>query len=79
MSDQTRFNELKAHFGSQDDANQLTFEGYALLPDKDVETLILRVKNYGIKDELVKIRARAKQAVQASPQAGKYIYCERSN
>ncbi len=64
VEDHPRFDELKVYFGSEDDADQLTFAGFALLPDEEM-------KNYKIKDELLKIRARSKQAAaQASSPAG---------
>ena len=64
-SDEARFHELKALFGPENDANQTTWAGYGLLPDKDVEELILRVKNYRYKIELLQLRARARETARA--------------
>lgn len=69
-NDEEKFEQLKTHFGSEDDADQISFEGYALLlSNEDVNSLILRVKNDKIKEELLEIRKRAN--VSQSQQAGK--------
>ena len=65
-NDEARFNELKALFGPEDDADKISFGGYGLSPDKDVEDLILRVKNYKIKNELLLLRERARETARAT-------------
>jgi hypothetical protein len=72
VDNETRFNDLKAHFGSGNSADQLTLEEFVALPDTIAEDLIKRIAETNIKfaGEISKIRARAKQA----PPASKYKY-----
>ncbi len=72
VEDQARFDELKVQFGSEGRANQLTLAQFANLTDARAASLADRLADYIESAELLEIRARAKQAVQASPQAGKY-------
>lgn len=65
-SDEARFHELKALFGPENDADTISLVGYGLLPDKDVEDLILRVKNYRYKIELLLLRERARETARAT-------------
>ena len=64
-NDEARFNELKTLFGPEDDADKISWAGYGRLPDKRVEDLILRVKNYRYKIELLQLRARARETARA--------------
>lgn len=68
--DASRFNLLKAQFGSEDDAGKLTLEEFAAMPDKRAETLVDRIRSSNIVGEISVIRTRAKKASQASRQAG---------
>jgi hypothetical protein len=69
--DEARFNELRTHFGSEDDADQLTLEEFAALFDEDASTLADRLGSDKIAGELLRIRERVRQASQASQQSGK--------
>ncbi len=65
------FDALKVHFGSENGAEQITLEQYAMLLDEEVEDLIRRVKHFGMRAELRKIRKSAQQEFQTL-QTGKY-------
>ena len=73
MSDdaETRFNELRTLFGSEDDADQLTLDEFAELSDKRAETLADRIVSAKIAGELLMIRKRVRQASRASQQSRK--------
>lgn len=62
MSDDERFNLLKAHFGSEDEADQLNLEEFAALPDQRVATLVGRIRSVKSAGEISAIRERAIQA-----------------
>lgn len=69
--DKSRFDLLKAHFGSENDADKLTFEEFAALSNKRVEMLVDRILNIKIAGEISAIRKRAIEASQASQQSGR--------
>ena len=73
MSDdaETRFNELRTLFGSEDDADQLTLDEFAELFDKRAEILAGRIVSFKIAGELLMIRKRVRQASRASQQSRK--------
>ena len=66
VNDETRFNKLRVHFGSEGNADKLTLKGFALLPKGDVDVLIGRVTDFAIKVELLDIIARYKLASNVS-------------
>ncbi len=70
VKDQNRFNELKAQFGSDGQADELTLSQFAHLPDSLAFRLAERLADYPESAEVLDIRARAKKVLQA--QEGKY-------
>jgi hypothetical protein len=70
-NDQKRFNELKAQFGPDGHANELTLSQFANLSYARASSLADRLANYLESAEILEIRARAKKALKA-PKTGKY-------
>ncbi len=70
VKDQNRFNELKAQFGSDGQADELTLWQFARLSDARAFGLADRLADCIESAEILDIRARAKKALQA--QDGKY-------
>ncbi len=66
-NDEAGFNELKNQFGSGDNADQLTLYEFVALPDARAEGLANRIVDIKLAGEVLKIRLRAKQALQSPP------------
>ena len=79
--DETRFNELKMHFGSNTTAVNLTLAEFAAMSDKRADKIIGRICDDKIAGEISLIRKRAIQASLAQPvTVGRhwfFICCER--
>jgi len=60
------FNNLRAHFGPEGRANELTFAQFVALPDIAVNDLLVRVKDYVNKGRLAEMRAQERSSSVSS-------------